>query len=301
MWGTIPLLIRRVDPVPVQLPGISAAYDAAPVLIVFWRVVVATALMAGFIAFRRGLTAAFSLEKRTLSGLALNGALLSLHWFLFFSALTMTEVAVAELLTFTGPVYVAALTPVVLKERFDQRVLLPIAVSLAGMALVLGPGSIRLDEPRSLAGAGMALAAAIVFAFLMLNAKRLLRDVPSSIVVFWEALVAALLLLPLVLALPGFADTDGWIAGITLGLVHSGLVAFAFLTALRHVRADHAAVLMYVEPVAAVFLAAAFLGEPLTLSTVVGGAAVVTGGVMVARLAQTPSAEVPVASSGIQG
>jgi hypothetical protein len=59
---------------------------------------------------------------------------------------------------------------------------------------------------------------------------------------------------------------------------------FIFLAGLRRVRTDHAAVLTYVEPVSAVVFAAMFLSEPLTAATIVGGALVVGGGVMVARL-----------------
>lgn len=49
-------------------------------------------------------------------------------------------------------------------------------------------------------------------------------------------------------------------------------------------RTDHAAILTYVEPVSAVVFAALFLGESLTAATVIGGALVVTGGIVVARL-----------------
>jgi drug/metabolite transporter (DMT)-like permease len=46
--------------------------------------------------------------------------------------------------------------------------------------------------------------------------------------------------------------------------------------------------------VAAVLFAAAFLAEPLTLPTVAGGAMVVLGGVLVARMEPTPGIEAPV-------
>jgi drug/metabolite transporter (DMT)-like permease len=57
-----------------------------------------------------------------------------------------------------------------------------------------------------------------------------------------------------------------------------------FLGGLRRVRTDRAAILTYAEPVSAVILAAMFLGEPLTVATIVGGTMVVAGGVVVTRL-----------------
>ena len=71
---------------------------------------------------------------------------------------------------------------------------------------------------------------------------------------------------------------------MTLGVVHTALAGFIFLGGLRRVRTDRAAILMYAEPVSAVIFAALFLGEPLTAATVAGGAMVVPGGILVARL-----------------
>ena len=74
---------------------------------------------------------------------------------------------------------------------------------------------------------------------------------------------------------------------VTLGVVHTAGTGIFFLSGLRRVRADHAAIIMYAEPVSAVLFAAALLGEPLTAFTVAGGLMVVGGGVLVARLEPT--------------
>ena len=293
-WGTIPLVIRRIGSIPVDVPFMAAPYDAAPVVVVFWRVCIASAAMFVYLAARGRLRSLVRVDRSTMAGLAANGVLLAAHWFLFFSALTLTDVAVAELLTYTGPIYVAALTPLVLRERFDRRVVLPIALALAGMAVILGPDIGALDGAGKSAGATMAVVAAFGYAFLMLNAKRLLTGLETAVVMFWETFVATLLLLPFVLVLPTFSQPSEWAAVATLGLFHSGFVAFVFLAGLRRVRADHAAVLMYVEPVSAVLFAALFLSEPLRLSTGLGGLGVVLGGALVARIARTPSVEAPV-------
>ncbi len=58
------------------------------------------------------------------------------------------------------------------------------------------------------------------------------------------------------------------------------------------VRADHAAVITYAEPVTAVIFAALFLAERLGWVTAVGGVAVIAAGVLVARLAPSSGVEV---------
>ena len=68
---------------------------------------------------------------------------------------------------------------------------------------------------------------------------------------------------------------------------------FLFLSALKTVRADHAAITTYAEPLSAVIFAALLLGEPLTVNTVLGGVAVVAGGIAVARTSVGASVDGP--------
>ncbi|KUK47354.1 MAG: Uncharacterized protein XD74_2055, partial [Actinobacteria bacterium 66_15] len=125
-------------------------------------------------------------------------------------------------------------------------------------------------------------------------AKRLLEGIPVPVYMAGETLAASVVLLPAMLLLPGPSTAVEWGSLATLGVVHTAGTGLLFLTGLRAVRADHAAILTYAEPVAAVLFAAAFLAEPLTLPTVAGGAMVVLGGILVARMEPTPGIEAPV-------
>jgi drug/metabolite transporter (DMT)-like permease len=69
-----------------------------------------------------------------------------------------------------------------------------------------------------------------------------------------------------------------------LALVHTVLTGLLFVSGLRRVRPDHAAILTYAEPVSAVVFGALVLHQPVTLPVVLGGAAVVAGGTLVARM-----------------
>lgn len=112
-----------------------------------------------------------------------------------------------------------------------------------------------------------------------------------------EYVVASLVLLPVVLwsyAHGGGPTSAGsYAALVTLGVVHTAVTGFVFLSGLRRIRADHAGILMYAEPVSAVIFAALFLGEPLTVATVIGGAMVVLGGALVARIEPASGIEAP--------
>ena len=88
---------------------------------------------------------------------------------------------------------------------------------------------------------------------------------------------------------------------LTLGLVQTAFAGVFFLSGLRRIRTDHAAILTYAEPVSAVLFAALFLAEPLTGWTLAGGAMVVAGGLVVARLSPRAESELaPLEMAGVE-
>ncbi|HSQ22376.1 MAG TPA: DMT family transporter [Coriobacteriia bacterium] len=279
VWGSIALFSRQVG--------------AAAVVIVFWRVTFAGLAIAAYLALRGRLGELVRLPTRRKLALAAMGSLLALNWVLFFSALKLTDVAVAVLLAYCGPIFVMAFAPLVTREPFDRRVVVPLVAALAGTAIIVGPRELQLAEGTHLLGATLAFASAFTYAILVLNAKRLLRGIPTTIYMLGEDITAALVLLPLVIMTPGPSTAVEWGSLVTLGVVHTAATGVLFLSALRTVRADHAAVLTYAEPVSAVVFAAIFLREPITPATVIGGLMVVLAGMRVARMGPAPGIETP--------
>jgi drug/metabolite transporter (DMT)-like permease len=274
IWGSIPLIIR--------------AADGASVIKVFFRVAAAGLVIGGWMAFSGGWRELLTLPAAKWRQLIVQGLVLTLNWFLFLTALDLTNVATAELLAYTGPVFVAAFAPAVTKEAFDRRIVWPLGLALGGIAVILTPQGLAVDSPRELLGAGLAFASALTYATLLLRSKKILRGVSSGALMLVEYTLASVVLAPFVALayVRGDVPSTGgaYAALVTLGVVHTALAGFIFLGGLRRVRTDHAAILTYVEPVSAVLFAALLLGERLTLPTVAGGAMVVAGGVWVARM-----------------
>lgn len=281
IWGTIPLFARMVE--------------VSPFIVVFWRVVFGAAAVGAYLLVTRRTAELRRIDGRTAISLLAIGALLAANWVLFFGAFSLTRVAVVELLSYTGPVFVAALVPLLGNERFDTRIAVPLALALGGTALIVGLGELSLERGSSYLGAGMAFGTAICYCGLMLTGKRLLGSVSAPVIAFAEYVVAAILLLPAVFLLPGPSSAKEWGALATLGVVHTTIAILIFFSGLKLVRADHAAVFTYAEPVTAVLFAALFLSEPLGWATAVGGVAVVAAGVLVARLTPSTGIEAAVA------
>lgn len=274
IWGTIPLVLR--------------AADGASVIKVFYRVLFAGVVLAVWMAATGGLAEVRRLPRRKLLQLAGQGAILTVNWVLFLTALDLTRVATAELLGYMGPVFVAALAPFVTGERFDRRIVLPMLLALGGIVVILAPQGLAIGGGAETLGAGLAFASAITYAVLLLRSKKILHGVSGQALMLVEYTVATVLLLPFVvwLYLSGQGPTTvvSYGALAVLGVVQTAFAGILFLTGLRRVRTDHAAVLTYTEPASAVVFAAAFLGEPLTAATLAGGLMVVAGGALVARL-----------------
>jgi len=292
MWGTIPLVIRMVD--------------GAPAITVFFRMLFGGLTILTIMAFRGGFAEVRGLSRAKIVQVAGQALLLTLNWFLFLGALKLTNVATAELLAYCGPVFVAALAPFVTGERFDRRIIVPLALALGGIVVILAPQGLAVAKPGELLGAAMAFCSALTYAALLLRSKKILRGISSSALMTVEYAVSIVILAPFVLFAYGRGDvptsSSAYVALLILGVVHTGLTGYLFLGGLRLVRTDRAAILMYLEPASAVLFAAAFLNEPLTAWTIVGGALVIGGGVLVARLEeQTPLAEtVPLEAAGTE-
>ena len=71
--------------------------------------------------------------------------------------------------------------------------------------------------------------------------------------------------------------------GLVLALValtNSTVALGMYLKGIRHVTAQEAGVLGYIEPISGIFLAYVFLGEVPALAAVAGGALIILSGVM---------------------
>ncbi len=266
LWGTIPLLVRLIFAALVALTVVSSRGERGR-----WR----------------------GLQRRHRTAILGIGVLLACNWVLYLASLQLTKVAVAVILAYCGPVIVAGLAPIVTRERFDRRLLVPLALSFAGVVTIVGPRDIALADGTEHLGALLALASAFTYALLVVNAKRLLAHVPAPVYMLGEYAGAALVLAPALFLFPGPSGPAAWAAIAALGIVDTGLTGLIFLSGLRRVRADHAAMLTYAEPLSAVLLSAIFLHERLTPLTLAGGIAILTAGLLVARMEPQPALEAP--------
>ena len=288
-WGFIAVLVASVD------LGAEA--------LAFWRLAFAAAALAAG-ALVAGHTNLLSPGDR-LGALALLGVVQGAHWLLFFEAVDHGSVALAVLTFYAAPLLIALVAPLVLPERLSAAVLGACAVGAAGIAAIaLDTGS--EGGPASAAAVAAGLGSAASYAVLVILAKRLLAAAtPPLTVAFWDCLVGAIAVAPVLLladrVVPG--DAGEWTVALTLGVVFTGVSTLVYATLLRHVTAQAAGVLTFLEPVAGVLLAWVLVDERPGTATLLGGALVLGAGVVVVLLepAETRVADAPAGvGSGIE-
>jgi drug/metabolite transporter (DMT)-like permease len=207
----------------------------------------------------------------------------------FVSATKMTTAANAIFLQYTGPLYVLALAPFLLKEPFRKSDAAAVGVALVGMSFFFVG---RLD-PGALAGNLVAVASGLFFGLTVLLLRRDASGdaIPSVIA---GNLAAAALALPFAW---GNLALDGKGIGLVLflGIVQLGISYFLFVKGLKTVPATEASLIGMLEPMFNPLWAFLGLGERPSAWALLGGAivlAAVAGRTVFGARAGEPSASV---------
>jgi drug/metabolite transporter (DMT)-like permease len=188
--------------------------------------------------------------------------LVSLHWLTFYAAIKLANASVAATCIALGPVFLALIEPWIARRRFDPRELLVGIAVVPGVAMVVGgvPASMRIGL---MVGAASALLVALFGSFN----KRLVEHGDPLTVTCLELGTGAVFLTLLAPLLPHTGAAFVWPSlhdAILLALLAFActLLPFALaLVALRHMSAFATQMVTNLEPVYAIVLAIALLGE----------------------------------------
>lgn len=206
--------------------------------------------------------------------LALSGAAMGFNWIFLFEAYKYTTVSVATLSYYFAPVIVMAACPLLFRERATPLQAVCFIGSTAGLVLVINAGRLALDGGQ-LRGVAFGLAAAVLYATVILLNKRI-RRVSGIDRTLLQFAAAAAVLLPYVLLSGGFQlgnmNASGWLNLLCVGVVHSGAAYCLYFSALKALPGQEAALLSYIDPLVAVLISLTVLAEPVAPVQLVGGA-----------------------------
>ena len=217
------------------------------------------------------------------------GGLALVQWSYFF-AIHRVAIGIALVIQFVGPILVALWARFVYGEHVRQRIWVALALALTGLLLVVEIWKVHRPNGAGLAAAGLA---AVTYAAYILLAERGVRGRDPISLSAWGFLFATLFWSALapwwnfpgtragdrvsLLGNLGSSHLPVW--ALMLWMVVLGtIIPFALVVAaLRHISATRAGITAMLEPVLAIVVAWAWLGESLDPLQLSGAAATLAG------------------------
>jgi drug/metabolite transporter (DMT)-like permease len=281
-----------------------AQEDASSLAISALRLVVASLILAP-LALTRHAAELKALTRREILLGGVSGLFLGLHFATWITSLEYTSVASSVVLVSTGPLWVALLSPLLLKERLSPGAFGGLALALLGGVFITLYGDCTWNNGLScqpisdvlagqnLRGDLLALAGAWAVTGYLMIGRRLRAKMSLIPYIFLVYTVAALSLLAVMafLRVPvlGFRPvTYLWL--LLLGLLPQLIGHSTYNWALRFLPAAIVAVTTLGEPIGSATLAYFFLREKPTIAVVIGGALILAGIYIAVRPSPRPEA-----------
>jgi drug/metabolite transporter (DMT)-like permease len=197
------------------------------------------------------------------------------------------------LLGYTTPLWVAPGAWLFLNEPMTRSRLAGIALGLAGLATMFNPLAFDWSNHNALIGNGLLLFAALCWAanILYVRAHRWIST-PFQLV-FWQALLATLLLSVLAFGIDGLPQIV-WTPKLTGAFLYAGicgtaLAHWAMVTVNRSLPSVTTSLGLLATPVMGVVMSAIFLGEPVSTSLICA-MAMILGGIAIGTISPRESA-----------
>ena len=255
------------------------AGDLSPAEVTSLRLILA-AVFVGAAAWAAG--ERLRLTAAEWARLAPIGLVAAMHFLSFIASLYFTTVAHTLTLTYTAPLFIAALSRLVLKEPLPRRALSGALVALTGVAILAGFEP-RLDR-RMLVGDALAVVAAVTFALYSLLGRRERDRLPLLTYAAGVYLVGGLVTSPFAAGLARPALPGRAIAAVcAMALVPSALGHTLYNAAIRRLHPSLPNLIATQEVTLGILLAWFLVGEPLTWNAITGAALTLIGVGLVLR------------------
>jgi len=259
-----------------------ALRDVSPVTVVWLRFTLGVVILGIAVASRKQ----FALPGgKDLAYFTLLGFLgITFHQWLQSNGLVTAQATSTAWIVATTPIFIAILGWLILKEKLRWLQALGIVLAFVGVLLVVTKGNLaslvtgHFGEPGDL----LIMISAPNWAIFSILSRYGLRRNPAARMMLYVMGLGWFFTSILFFSGPGIAQVSqltlkGWLGVVFLGVFCSGLAYIFWYDALQALPASQVGVFLYIEPLVTVMVAAAVLGEPLLLASLLGGAIILFG------------------------
>ncbi len=252
-------IIIRLTPAPT--PIIAAG-----------RMLFATIILTPFYITRLNFHLA-ELSPQKLRLCLIAGTLLASHFTCWIESLRHTTIVSSVMLVAMNPIFVAILSPLLLKEKITPRLITAILIGVVGAIIITRPD--LAGQPANLTGNLLALAGAI-FAALYVIIGRKLRPGLSLLGYVYPVYLTAATILTTIALLNGYYSCSfppkTYLLILLLALGPQIIGHTGFNWALAYLPAPVVAISILGEPVGTTVLATILLRQPPSMFEIAGGA-----------------------------
>jgi drug/metabolite transporter (DMT)-like permease len=269
---------------------VATRAGARLVEVLAWRFVLAAVLLAliagGPATIRREIRRGWPLVVLAGGGQAAIGGL-------SLSALRYVSAATMIFLFYTYPAWVTVIAALRGKEPLTLLRLLALALSLAGIAVMVGLPGASGTSSGAMPGVLLALGGALLYALYIPMIEHFGRELPPPLTAAFATSGAAAILTVAALVTGGIVARQPpivWGMILLLAIVCTVIAFVAFLRGLAVIGPVRTAIVSTVEPFWGALLASVVLGQPLASRTLLGGLLVASAVVL---LNLPPRADAP--------
>jgi drug/metabolite transporter (DMT)-like permease len=266
-----------------------ALRDLSPVTVVWLRFLIGVIILGITARVRHQISLP---QKRDWFYFAVLGFLgITFHQWLQSTGLMTVQASTTAWVVATTPIFIAILSWLFLHEKLDWLQVSGIILAAVGVLLVVSEGNISglFSGQFGTPGDILILISALNWAIFSILSSRGLKKYQPAQMMFFVMAIGWLFTSVLFFNGAGLAEIrhltwTSFIGICFLGIFCSGLAYIAWYDGLQALSATQVGSFLYIEPLVAVIVAWAILGESILLITLVGGVVILLG----VRLVQKP-------------
>ena len=261
-----------------------ALAQAEPMVILWLRLIIGMPILFAGLLWERSIRLPSIKEAVALFLMGFQG--IFFHQAIQSYAMKTAGAANANWMMIATPALVAILGRIFLKEKISGRGICGMILAAAGVALVIGRGTVATANSGGFGSIGdlIILLSVLNWAvFLIVSRRVLTKDLSPAFVIFWEMLFALIAATPFAIitgsdfsVIPSFT-MGTWAALIFLGAFSSALAYIFWFKALSIFTVAKVAVFQFLQPIAGVVISYFLVGERFTPWLFIGGTMILCG------------------------
>lgn len=243
----------------------------------FFRMFIPAAILLVFFSYKK--TKLFTGNFKLMLLASLFNAI---RLFLYIFAFLHTSISNAIIILFTWPIFATIFSIVLLKEKISKRTALLIILAFIGIIVMYANKEINFSNDDFI-GAMAMLGSAIFFALSIVTFKKESNNYSELETTFYQNVVGAIIFLPFIFINQPFPNPLHFSLGILYGFLF-GIIAFTlFFYALKRLKLSHYSLFSYWEVPASIIFGFIFFKEIITINMIIGGALIITSGLLLRK------------------